>query len=236
MKFISESTYSSNVSTICSMLNELTPRPDNADPRAVRLTAAQKRIHAAAMELYATLGVSRVGVSELASAAGIARGTVYKNVRSADGLFEDVATQSIVDMTRRVKASFVGIDDPAQQMAVGVRQYIRRAHEEPRWGRFMNCFGFSNATMQALWATDPMANLQAGIESRRYLITTQQLTTVLGMIAGATLAAMLPVLEGHGTWRDVGSDTAELLLIALGLTREEAFALARVPLPSLPLA
>ena len=100
----------------------------------------------------------------------------------------------------------------------------------------MNCFGFSNATMQALWATDPMANLQAGIESKRYLIGTHQLTTVLGMIAGATLAAMLPVLEGHGTWRDVGSDTAELLLIALGLTREEAFALARVPLPSLPLA
>jgi hypothetical protein len=106
---------------------------------------------------------------------------------------------------------------------VGVRQYIRRAHEEPRWGRFMNCFGFSNATMQALWATDPMANLQAGIESRRYLITTAT-DHGSGHDRWRHAGGHAPGARGHGTWRDVGSDTAELLLIALGLTREEACA------------
>jgi hypothetical protein len=44
------------------------------------------------------------------------------------------------------------------------------------------------------------------------------------------------VLEGHGTWRDVGSDTAELVLVALGVTREEARALARSELAPLPSA
>jgi hypothetical protein len=137
-------------------------------------------------------------------------------------------------MTRRVK-ELRGYRRPGTTDGVGVRQYIRRAHEEPRWGRFMNCFGFSNATMQALWATDPMANLQAGIESRRYLIITAT-DHGSGHDRWRHAGGHAPGARGHGTWRDVGSDTAELLLIALGLTREEAFALARVPLPSLPLA
>lgn len=44
---------------------------------------------------------------------------------------------------------------------------------------------------------------------------------------------MLPVLDGHGTWREIGSDTAELLLTALGVDREEARTLARSELPPL---
>jgi len=51
--------------------------------------------------------------------------------------------------------------------------------------------------------------------------------------AGGTLAAMLPVLDGHGTWREIGSDTTELLLTALGVDREEARTLARSELPPL---
>jgi len=45
---------------------------------------------------------------------------------------------------------------------------------------------------------------------------------------------MLPVLDGRGTWRDIGSDCAELMLVALGLARDEARALARSELPPLP--
>ena len=85
-------------------------------------------------------------------------------------------------------------------------------------------------------STDPIANLRAGIQSGRYRITSEQLPAVIATISGATLAAMLPVLEGHGTWRDVGSDTAELVLVALGVAREEARALARSELAPLPSA
>ena len=53
------------------------------------------------------------------------------------------------------------------------------------------------------------------------------------LLAGGTLAAMLPVLDGHATWREIGSDTAELLLRALGVEAEEARRLARGDLPAM---
>jgi AcrR family transcriptional regulator len=205
-----------------------------SEQAAEPLTPTRKRIYAAATKLFAELGVTRVSISELAAAAGMARGTIYSNVSNLDGLFSEVAAHLVREMADRVTRGFAGIDDPAQRMAIGIRQYIRRAHAEPDWGRFMSRFALSSASLQALWSTDPVANLRAGIESGRYRIARKQLPAVVAMIAGATLAAMLPVLEGHGTWRDVGSDTAELVLVALGVEREEAGALARSELAPLP--
>ena len=57
---------------------------------------------------------------------------------------------------------------------------------------------------------------------------------MVGLLAGGTLAAMLPVLDGHTTWRDSGTDTVELLLLALGVDRAQARAIATMELPPLP--
>jgi AcrR family transcriptional regulator len=205
----------------------------SADPNVIPLNQARRRIHAAAMKLFAERGVTKVNISELATAAGMARGTIYSHVPDVDGLFEEVAAQLAREMTERVVAGFAGLADPARRLAIGVRQYIRRAHEEPLWGRFMSRFGLSPALTQTLLASDAVADLEVGIESGRYRIGRAQLPAIVGLLAGGTLAAMLPVLDGRSTWRDAGSDTAELLLIALGLEPGEAKALARSELPPL---
>lgn len=188
------------------------------------------------MKLFAEQGVTRVSVSELAVAAGMARGTIYSNVPDIDSLFEEVAAELVRDMVERVMLGFVGVDDRAHQLSIGVRLYIRRAHEEPLWGRFMSRFALSTASLQAVLTSDPAVNLRTGMESGRYRIRPEQMPAMIGMLTGSTLAAMLPVIEGLGTWREVGSDTAELLLIVLGLDRDEARSLARVELPILPAA
>ncbi len=195
---------------------------------------ARRRIHVAAMKLFADRGVTKVNISELAAAAGMARGTIYSHVPDIDGLFAAVAAQLAHEMTGRVKAGFDGITDPARRLAFGVRQYIRRAYDEPLWGRFMSRFGLNPVLMQELLASDPAADLQAGIESGRYRIGREQLAAMVGLLAGGTLAAMVPVLDGRSTWRDAGSDTAELLLVALGVAGEEARTIARAELPPLP--
>lgn len=205
-----------------------------ADPDLIPLNQARRRIHAAAMKLFAERGVTKVNISELAAAAGMARGTIYSHVGDVDGLFEEVAAQLAREMAERVSAGFAGIDDPAVRLSSGLRQYIRRAHEEPLWGRFMSRFGLSPALLQALLAGDPQADLLAGVASGRYRIGAERLPAVVGLLAGGTLAAMLPVLDGRVTWRDIGSDTAELLLVALGIDRDEARAIATMDLPPLP--
>ena len=205
----------------------------SADPDLIPLNQARRRIHAAAMRLFAERGVTKVSISELAAAAGMARGTIYAHVPDIDGLFEQVAAQLAREMTERVVAGFAGASDPAQRLAIGVRQYIRRAHDEPLWGRFMSRFGLSPAVMQVVWGSEPLNDLRAGIDAGRYRIGGEQLPAMLALLSGATLAAMLPVLDGRNTWREVGSDTAELILVALGLERDEARALARAELPPL---
>lgn len=204
-----------------------------ADPALIPLNQARRRIHAAAMKLFAERGVTKVSISELASAAGMARGTIYAHVPDVDALFEEVAAQLANEMTDRVVAGFAGVSDPAMRLAIGVRQYIRRAHDEPLWGRFVSRFGLSPAVMQVVWGSQPLSDLRAGIDAGRYRTAVEQLPAMVALLSGATLAAMLPVLDGRSTWREIGSDTAELILVAFGLDREEASALARAELPPL---
>lgn len=198
-----------------------------------RLTAAQARIHQAALRLFAEKGSAGVTMSELAQAAGVARGTVYNNLDSPEALFSTVAAQLASEMHQRVVASYAGIDDPAHRLANGVRFFVRRAHEEPHWGRFINRFAFSNESLQGMWAGPPTQDVLLGISQQRYDFQPEQLPSVLGMIAGTTLSAMFLVIEGHRAWRDAGSEAAELLLRALGVPAEEARQLSRTELPPL---
>lgn len=195
--------------------------------------AALRRIHAAAMKLFAERGATKVNISELAAASGMARGTIYSHVPDIDTLFEDVAAALAHEMTERIVDGFAGITDPALRMSIGMRQYIRRAHEEPVWGRFISRFGLSDAVLREVLSSAPMADLLAGIDSGRYKIGRGQASAMVSLLAGGTLAAMLPVLEGHRTWRDMGTDTAELMLRAAGLAADEARTIARSELPEL---
>lgn len=198
------------------------------------LTPAQQRIHAAALKLFAERGVAEVNVSELAQAAGVARGTIYNNLEEPERLFEQVAAQLADDMNRRITASFQVTTDPAQRMAIGIRLYIRRAHEEPHWGRFICRFAFSSEALQKIWQGQPVTDMLAGQQGGRFQFRPEQLASTISLLAGVVLGGIFMVLEGLKTWRDAGSDAAELALVALGLTREEARALSVAELPPLP--
>lgn len=197
------------------------------------MNAAQKRIHQAALRLFATKGTSEVSVSELAEAAGVARGTIYNNLESPDLLFHKVAAQLADEMDERVAASYAGIHDPALRIAIGIRLYVRRSHEEPHWGRFLLSFGYTNDSLRKLFSGPPMHDLQSGLQQKRLSFQPDQSLAALGLIAGATLSAILGVLEGMRTWRDAGSDAAEMVLRALGVSPDEARDMATRELPPL---
>lgn len=198
------------------------------------ITPALARIHRAAMELFAEKGQTVVTVSELAQAAGIARGTIYNNVPSPETLFESVGAQLAKEMNERIVASFEATTEAHQRLANGIRHYVRRAHEEPHWGRFINRFAFSHEAIRGMWSGPPMRDVLNGLAQRRYDFRPEQLPSVIAVIAGAVLASMFLVLEGHRTWRDAGSDTAELVLRGLGVDAETARRVATAELPPLP--
>lgn len=201
----------------------------------VRLSSSQKRIHKAALKLFAERGSTNISVSELAEASGVARGTIYNNQLDPDTLFEDIASQLAVEMNARVIKTVDNEPDAAVRIATGVRMYIRRAHEEPDWGRFICRFAFSSKSLMALWTGDdsPLPDVLSGLESKRYMFREDQLISVISLIAGSVLTSIFLVLDGHKTWRESGSDAAELILIALGLPRDVAYEISRRELPIL---
>lgn len=201
----------------------------------VSLSSSQQKIHKAALKLFAEKGSTNISVSELAAASGVARGTIYNNQLDPDTLFEDIATQLAVEMNARIINSFGHETDSAIRLAQGVRMYIRRAHEEPDWGRFICRFAFSSTSLMALWtgSDSPLPDVIAGLDTKRYTFRQDQLISVMALIAGSVLSSIFLILEGHKTWRDAGTEVAELLLCALGINRDEAFEIARRELPPL---
>ncbi|MGL4317616.1 MAG: TetR/AcrR family transcriptional regulator [Pseudomonas sp.] len=198
------------------------------------VSAIQKRIHEAALRLFAEKQVADVNISELAQSAGLARNTIYKNLESIDSLFEAVASELAAEMNERVGKSATPDLDPAQRVANGIRFYIRRAHEEPHWGSFLVRYGASHTSVQKLWEGPPAHDVLAGLASQHFSFRQEQLMSVIGMLAGSVLGAVSLVLQGHKTWRDAGADTAELVLRAMGVPPDEARAYATAPLPTLP--
>lgn len=197
------------------------------------LTAAQRRLQRAALQLFAERGVTRVNISELAEAAGMARGTVYNNLSDPDSLFTEVAAQLSAELSEQIAGSSRQIPDPAQRLANGIRYFTKRAHEDPHWGRFLCRFGLSTESLQQIWTGQPVKDLLEGLDNGRYVFQQEQLASVVSLVSGGVLGAMLLVLEGRKTWRDAGSDTAEFVLTAIGVPREEARALACKELPAL---
>jgi AcrR family transcriptional regulator len=196
-------------------------------------TSAHKRIQDAAIRLFAEKGSTQITVSALAQAAGIARGTVYNNIDKPHALFESVATRLVDEMHGRIVATFDPALDPAIRLANGIRFFMRRTHEEPTWGRFINRFAHSEESLKKLFAGPPIQDVLLGLSKQRYDFKREQLHSVGALIAGTVLSSMPLVLHGIRSWQDAGSDAAELVLRALGVAAHEAKHVATLPLPDL---
>lgn len=193
----------------------------------------ERRIIDAALRLYTEKGTTELTISELATEANVARGTLYRHVDSMDALFDHVVAHFSADLHQRVADSFESIEDPAARLATGVRMWIRYGHENPGMGRFAVRFGQTAETLRAVLAGPTMHDLETGFGSGRFPVDAALTPNIATLIIGATISAMWMVLEGHQTWREAGSATAELLLRALGIDPVEARDISRIPLPNL---
>lgn len=197
-------------------------------------SGARARIYGAALRLFAERGGDALTVSELAEAAGIARGTIYNNIREPENLFGEVANALAAEMISRTEAAMAEMEDPAARIATGLRLFVRRAHEEKDWGRFLVRFALAHSALQNLMAGPPARDISKAIAQGRFKADATSVPALISMLNGTTMAAMHAVIEGEQTWREGGSIAAELFLCAGGLARREARKLSREELPMLP--
>jgi AcrR family transcriptional regulator len=186
------------------------------------------------MRIFAEKGGSTIAVSELATEAGLSRGTIYNNVEDPALLFAAVCAMMSEELTVSVQDSFEGVEDPAHRFSNIIRLCVRRVHEEPYWGRFLARFATAEPKLGEFWGGIPADELRKGLKSGRFVFEREQLASIAASAGGATFGAMTLVLQGHRTWRQAGSDTAELMLRAIGVDRSEARMLANLKIESLP--
>jgi AcrR family transcriptional regulator len=206
----------------------------NVSTLGTAAAGARGRIYGAALRLFAERGGDELTVSQLAEAAGIARGTIYNNIAKPEDLFGEVANALAAEMIARTEAAMGDLCDPVARIATGLRLFVRRAHDEQDWGRFLVRFALAHSALQNLMAGPPARDIRRAIEEERFKIDAASVPALIGMLNGATLAAMNAVIHGEQTWREAGSMTAELFLCAGGIARREARSLARTDLPALP--
>jgi AcrR family transcriptional regulator len=200
------------------------------------VNATERRINAAALRLFAERGNLDLTMSELAIEAGLARGTLYRNVESIEQLFDDVVATLTVETHAAIASALDahGDLDPAVRLATAMRMFVRVAHDNPAKGRFIVRFGLTHEQLRGVLSGPPMQDVTTGIRSGRYAVTEAMQLSVASLLMGTTLSAMWMVLEGHQGWREAGSVAAELTLTSLGIARAEAHQIAQTELPALP--
>lgn len=199
-------------------------------------TGARSRIYRTALRLFAETGAGEISISDLAQAAGVARGTIYNNVKQPENLFADVSSGLSREMIARVDLAMKEFKDPAERLATGIRLFVRRAHEDHDWGRFLVTFASHHQALRGMMREPPARDIALAIEAGRFKVDRAMIPPLVSMLSGSTIAAMNSVIMGDQTWRDAGSDTAELFLRAGGMSAAEAKRLSRSELPSLPSA
>lgn len=194
---------------------------------------ARTRIYQAAIRLFAESGLGEVNVSELADAAGIARGTIYNNINAPENLFGEVASSLAREMILRTEATMRAIDVPAERIATGMRLFVRRAHEERNWGRFLTRFALENAALSSMMREPPAKDIRMAIKAKTFSASEDAIPALVSMLTGTTLAAMSAVTHGEQAWRNGGADAAALFLRACGASPADARRLSARPLPPL---
>ena len=198
------------------------------------MNAATLRIHQAAMRLFAVNGGTSLAVSDVAREAGLSRGTIYNNLEEPAALFTSVCETVAEEFAISIMTATDPMQDPAEKISAAIRLCVRRVHEEPHWGRFIARYAMLEPRLGSFWGTMPAEELRRGLISGRFSIHRDQVASITASAGGATFGAMTLVLDGHRTWRQAGSDTAEIILRGLGVERAEAREITQRELDPLP--
>lgn len=103
---------------------------DSSIKDVAALTAGRERLLKGARACFARKGFGGTSVQDIADAAGISVGSLYKYVRAKEDLLYLMAEGSCARLTAVITEAFASSDDPEEALAVVVESLIRNADED----------------------------------------------------------------------------------------------------------
>jgi AcrR family transcriptional regulator len=206
------------------------PVPESASLSPLR-ARTRSAIVEAALRLFARKGIGATAIHEIAGEAGVSNGSFYNYFRTREEVVDAGVRLLAKRLTDDVSASYVGVSDPAERVAIGSRRFMLKALAEPEWGAAVLQVWNSTPLMAKRVSDATVKDLRAGRRKGRFSFTSER--AAVDLLQGTVLAAMRTMLEG-GVREGHAAAVAAMILRGLGLPSAEANGIARRPLPPLP--
>lgn len=167
-------------------------------------------------------------IEQVTRAAGVARATFYTYFSSVEDLFVALSEELTGSFNHAVHAHCARGIAPADEAAVAVRSYIRRARVLPAWGWSMVNVSLYGPIFGARTHLAAQATIRHGLEQRAFTCPSESVG--LDVLLGTTLASMTTLLL-EPVQEDFPEQTAFHVLVALGVPPAQARGIAAMPLP-----
>ena len=95
---------------------------------SARTAATREKLYVAAISLFGKHGIDQVTVDEIASVAGVAKGTVYYNFRGKDALVGALIEDRIARLVTQVNEA-PGNDDPIVELVDVLLEFVQNETE-----------------------------------------------------------------------------------------------------------
>lgn len=187
----------------------------------------------AAQQLLSTRPAEAVNVDEIVELADVAKGTFYNYFADKDALVREVEESARVELERRIAETNTEVTDPARRVARAFAAMLAWSLAKPVKARTLLRMTPHFADPDAPINSGVRRDVHTGVEAGRFAGVTDEagVVLVLSVMTGGVNRA-LDLVQKRKV-RALGENLAEALLVALGLSRDAAAALAKEAMAAL---
>lgn len=199
--------------------------------QARRRAATRSRLLAAAQQLIAERGFDAVTLADVTKAADLGTGTIYTYFPTIADLKDAVGHEALDTFGDQLDRMASALDDSAEVYSFSLRQLVRAARTDPVWGRLMVQMGVAHPLLMEVLGPRARRDLERGREQGRFHF--MDLDIAVACTFGS-LQAVLHLVVSDPDNESAGRRYAVAMLRMVGMSDEEAEAIAQRPLPVLP--
>lgn len=188
----------------------------------------RRQLLQAAVHVYGQRGVGAATLQDVATAAGVASGTIYNYFPTREALTSEVAVWLAGTLCQCISDSYAGVRSGIERMAIGNRRYLWLAQESPAWALMLLEVGAAAPELAQAVRDYALADLRLGVRQKSFRIVSE--AAAMNMINGTISSAMQSIALGLAPAGHAAA-VAETVLRGLGVAPEDAKAAATMPLP-----
>ncbi len=191
---------------------------------------ARTRILEAAEELMRARGFDAVKIQDITDVADVGHGTFYTHFKTKMDVLVPILRTKARQLTDQLDDLTRDMTDPANVVSVSVRHMLTEISKDPLWTWFLFKSDLPMDQIREASGASAKRDIQMGVDAGRFIAHDEK--TLEPFLLGA-LAGVIRDKYETGLNQAIIENCAYILLLVLGLQKEEARKLSCTPLPPL---